>query len=443
MGKANPKNINDFSKIAEFLRCLTYGCYHKTQLSDKKLIEDKELLNGAGISERTYENYLKRISFFLPDENTLATLEQGRRTIYRFVANRNAKNELAGAYLRHSISKHDAFGYLLILQALAAAATPLKLSDIIDAIASAITSVDGEWEADDNELPERTYQRKIADLVDWGIVTAKPGKRYALTPSPFAGLTDAERAELTLAICAHRELALLSVPGYQLIRHEPDGIPLQLVNHSSARIIEDYNVYKLARAITEQRAISFSIEPVTIKSNKHNEDAAATKDQSDKKQKLCLPHKICIDTIRGRNYLVATDLRHNSGTVTYRLERINNLTLLDDKSMEEINGTIAATLAKPARTRTAAPLVLQARVMTSTEHDSLAAELLDRFPRAQLRDVEPDILEAEIVIEDKQTLIPYLRTLTPPVRIVSPEHQSKQDRLEKDVKEALRNYGQR
>lgn len=425
MAKNNTKNINDFSKIAEFLRCLTYGCYHKTQLSNKKLIEDKELLKGAGIAEGTYANYLDRISFSLHDKSMLASHQQGRRAINRFVANRSAKNELANAYLSHSFLVNDAYYYIQILQILGASNRPLKYGDILGQFTRIRSDNPLRWQNDDDDDKpkdiERMLQRKIDDLVSLGVINRKTA-HYTLTPSPFAELTAAERDELTRAICAHRELALLSVPGYQLICREPENIPLQLVNHSSARIIEDYNVYKLARAITERRAIRFSTEG---------------------KEQIALPHKIRIDTILGRNYLIATDLLRKSGTIPYRLERINNLTLLDDTAMAEIKGTITSILApKPRAHKAAPPLVLQARYVTRAELDSLTTELLDRFPAATLRDAGLDTLEAAIVTDDALALVPYLRTMSPPVRIVSPAHSSIQERLDKDVKEALRNYGE-
>lgn len=399
------KYIASYETLRDFLGYLCDGCYQKEQLA--KL---------ADISARSYEDGLARTQFLLPAEH-LITHRACHSHIHAIPGSRyrTAYNALALSYRAHGLTPTAAFYYVTLLQLLAAG-PPQRERELLARLVQRTAERPPALPVD---LSPRTLHRYLTRLVELGVIERLPDRnryRYQLAPAILTDLSPGEEREVLLAIAAYREMALTSVPGYQLAG--ATSAPLQLRHSAISRILADETVGLITCAIMEGYSVTLRYRGKSI---------------------TVRPLRIRTDMRRARSYFLALPLgAATSGEPqTYRLDRIKNIQLgAPLPAVASARMTASTATKKP-------PLVIAATVTDDAERDALRYHIAERYPEATISEEElggSTILCAAIDAADPLALIPWLRTLEPPVAIVSPAHRELQTRLLTDAEEALAHY---
>lgn len=399
------KYIASYETLRELLGYLCDGCYQKEQLAEI-----------ADISPRSYEDGLARTRFFLPAEH-LITHRACRSNIHAIPGSRyrTAYNALALSYRAHGLTPTAAFYYVTLLQLLAAG-TPQRERELLARLVQRTAERPPALPVD---LAPRTLHRYLTRLVSLGVVERLADRnryRYQLAPAIIADLAPDEEREVSLAIAAYREMALTSVPGYQLAGAA--SAPLQLRHSAISRILADETVHLIACAIMEGYSVTL----------RYRGDSLTLR-----------PLRIRTDMRRARSYLVAQPLGASGQPQTYRLDRIRDIAL----GAPLPAGNSAAAIPSTAP-RKIPPLVIAATITEAAGREALIYHITERYPAAAISEERAadgrTILRAAIDTPDPLALIPWLRTIEPPVAIVSPEHAELQTRLLTDAEEALAHY---
>ena len=405
------KTINKFNQSHEslrrFLRLISYGCYHRM------------LFNRHGIKQRTYDDELRQMRFFIPKDCVIESRQAGHTHVsFRGSPYTQPQNFLFNSFLLKSFLPDVCLHTILILQITAKSGQPMTLSEIMDEAELAISEHDPDYINGNADLVQ-LIRRRINELVEVGLLTTCGKGRsttYQASLQPLDGLSSDEAQILLSAVNFYKNVALISVPGCLLALNLLELFPalsactsfFQFKNNNFTRILDDEIVLAIIEAINSQKALSIG-----------------RKDKADLK---ILPSSISTDYFYNRQYLVGHKIisPSKSEPVSLRIDMITKAVPAEASPVPA-----AASRNKLVEVR------IRATYTTPAERAQREKELMSQG--AQLTGEETNAFLCSICTPDPLHLYPWLCSLQPWAEIL-PGPDGLRQRLEKDLQEMLANY---
>lgn len=401
-GKFN-KYITDYEKLRNFLRNISYGCFHR-----------QYLVNKLGYNKRKYDNYWSQARSFLPMQRLIDRTHR-RRKYHSLRGDRyyGAYNHLSKSFHITAVSPNFAFVNIAVLQILNAATKPLTINEIIDAICSPNTMVSHEY----FNAVSSSLNRALKKMEENGLIIGEKQHRvltYKLSPNPLLKLNTLELKMLRNAMTFYRNDALLSFPFYYLEEtictignfNLPKRRPFaQFTRTPLVNILDELNAAFILDCINDDKALQFI----------YNENTVTAQ-----------PMKIVRNYYTGHQYMMAYDTSSRPIHQRYRLDKMSYL-----KSMPKSN--IPAPPPQPL-----SQLALLLHTTDEQDLQRLKHKILLQYDKAIFTKGEPVMVK--IKMADTLQALPWLRTLHPQVEIVKPSWL--RERIIQDLKEVMANYEQ-
>ena len=399
-GKFN-NYITDYDKLRDFLRYISYGCYHKQYLAKK-----------LGYSDRKYDNIWSQVRSFLPNDRLLdRTLHRRKYHGLRGDSYYSSHNYLAKSYHMKALTPMSTFIDIAVMQALASADKPQSVKEICDIITENINSDDNSSKA---YLTASQMYKYLQNMTQRGITTMTKVNRtyvYSLSPNPLTAMTRAELNILRNAICFYRNTAPFSFPFYYL----EETIRLTGKLEAKKRSYSQFKHTRLVTILDELTAmfILYCIENNLALSFKYN-----------KKNVTAIPVKLVNNYYTRHQYLVAFDTSKRPIHQKFRLDKITNIkSCQTDKHPMPIQEKISK-------------VVLKLHTKTPDELQDIIKKIHSIHPEAEISSDE--FCYVTIYTEDTLQLFPWIRTLHPYAEIIEPSGLRK--RMIQDLQEVLANY---
>ena len=416
-----PRYASRYESLRPFLHFFMRGCWHKSQFK----------------SARSYDNGLSRARLFLPKDAFLES-RKGRKMYFTLRGDPylGCKNFLAASYYMKSMPLITIFYTVVLLQILGRG-VPLSLaqimgheanygvfSDLLQAkranmLRSNKTDEKGEEETSFS-FNEAQLHDALKHLQEIGIVEQtrerKGGIRYKLRKSPLAELAWSEVQELLFAIGFYKNVAAVSVIGYQIEselqnlypKNKVSFVPAQFKNIAFDRILDDEILHTALEALRTGKALRF---------------------QYHEKERIVFPLRVITDfSGGGRQYLAARTAEHPDISF-FRLEQMSEASVEDGEPPTE----------PPSE-----PKILRLTVrfpLDGGNRDTLREHILDECSHAMILAEEEDALLVAIDSPNPRRYLPWLRTFLPRVEILESTENNLREVLREDIKEALANYG--
>lgn len=397
MSKSSTKFKNKFSKshenLRKFLKLVAHGCY------------SRNLFAQYSITPRTYDDFLRQLRFFIPEENLQITRQDGC-TYFSFGANleRGLNNYLHASFLLKTLLPEHCLHWILILQQLNRAAAPMQFPELSEALYKAVPDV--------SEVEPELLRRRVNELVDAGLVlrTAQGQKFFfELLRNPLGALSEEESAALINAVQFYRNCALLEVPGYflreslkEIYRADDAEEIFRLKNNNLARILDDEILFQAIRALSGGKKIQIEREG--------------------KPPSKFSPAVVETDYIYNRQYLVGTI---GAEPFKLRVDKILKLKILNESAEPFVSGR------KKLRE-------IRLRVtFSSPQERSLREKILREHLNYEVAEEGAGFFVCKILVGDPLQYYPELWKFQPWAEIL---HGELRERMKNDVEEALKNY---
>ena len=406
MSKKAPRYASRYESLRPFLRFLAWGCWHKT-----------EFAGISGKSARSYEDGLARARVFLP-KDAFIEIKKGRKSYItlRGDAYYGCNNFLVNSYRMKSLPPLAAFYTVLVLQILGRAGKPLTFG----AFWGLRCVMEGEYPAilSEGELNDSYLHDTLESLRESGYIEMRRENgdfNYRLRENPLAYLSRAELSALLAAIGFYKNIAAVSVVGYQLeavlqslyALETMPAVPAQFRNIAFDRVLDDEILHAALEALRLKKALRFRYR---------------------EKERLVFPLRVITDFASGgRQYLEARE-KDAPFVSTYRLDRITDVSLEDAKPPVE-------PLEPPAPVR----LVVRFH-LADGDRNALRARILERSPHISVLSEENDALTCAIDDPEPLRFFPWLRGFLPRAEILAGA-DGLRERMRDNIKEALQNYG--
>ena len=328
---------------------------------------------------------------------------------------KSSYNYLVNTYFIKSLP-NNAFYYILILQILSEGDS-LLINEIADAIYE---------ENEDKQLDISTsaIYRALCELTDSGLLQTTRVKNkiyYQLADNILDQLTAKELQELYNAVSFFTNVSLLSVPGYylantisQYLESQGTACPekkslwqYRFCNYS--KIVDDEVIYIILQAIEHKQALNISYD-------------------KNRKSILLVPEALSTDYPYGRTYL------HTTEHETYKVENITTIQIIDNY------GQITQKAKKPAAKKLDLIFTFKA---TDDEREivDIKTRLQQEASWMHCTELDKEHYRYTATVQDAFSFIPWIRSFHKYVSLGSETDTAIKERLEKDKREALQNYG--
>ena len=399
------KTIKLYERCRNFIRSITIYSYRSRQ-------DYKEI----GIKERTYDDF-KRIILDCIDQGFIEENFNGKEKHIRFNADmyKSSYNYLVNTYFIKSLP-NNAFYYILILQILSEGDS-LLINEIEDAIYQG---------NDDKQLDISTsaLYRALCELTESGLLQTTREKNkiyYQLADNILDQLTAKELQELYTAVSFFTNVSLLSVPGYylantisQYLESQGTACPeknslwqYRFCNYS--KIVDDEVIYIILQALENKKALRISYG-------------------KNRKSIPLVPEALSTDYPYGRTYL------HTTEHATYKVENITKIQTIDKL------GQIPRKAKKPAAKKLDLIFTFKAtddeREVTAIKH-----RLQNEAAWMHCTELDKEHYHYTATVQDAFSFIPWIRSFHKYVSLGCETDTAIKERLEKDKREALQNYG--
>ena len=398
MDKSSTKFANKFNRshenLRKFLKLVAHGCY------------SRNLFAQYSITPRTYDDFLRQLRFFIPEENLQVTLH-ARNAYFTFTDNleRGSNNYLHASFLLKSLLPEHCLYFILILQWLNREKKPMQFQEILMAL-------DGIEYASDILKSESYFRNRLEELIDAGLVrrTAQGQKFFfELLQNPLGSLSAEESAALINAVKFYRNCALLEVPGYflreslkEIYRADAAEEIFRLKNNNLARILDDEILFQAIQAINDGKKICVEREgssPVRFS-----------------------PAAVETDYIYNRQYLAGTT---GGEPLKLRVDKILKLKVLNEPAEPFVSGR------KKLRE-------IRLRVTFSNSQErALREKILREHLNYEIAEEGVGFFVCKIFVVDPLQYYPELWKFQPWAEIL---HSKLRERINNDVEEALKNY---
>ena len=423
--KTAPKMFNHYikhynTKMIRFLHCISEGCYHR------------QLFQKFEINARTYDDYLHRLHFCLP-EHHLTRTRNGHKTMTHFVGNlyHGPDNYLLHTFYLKAITINRCFHAISILQLMAESPSEqLSINDFAKAISDCL--LDAKYNADlghslafDPDSAEdymKSIRQTLDELCRQGLVKKirqNSAYRYQLAENPLQDLSPDEARQLYLAITFYKNVALLSAPGSWLAdtlqQLFPDCVPdmpaCQFKNNVPIRMLTEPRIYDLLNHLNRQHLLR------------------------QENTRISLPLYFETDYTYNQQYLV---VNNGKALERWRLDNQKEITCPKASPQKPISPQ------PPTAPDKKGLLQLRFFPKSASHQRNLCQMLRKRQPDVTIQE-RPDGIgfDASFLINDWLNYLPWLRSLHPYVEILdSPDKniQKLRQRMKKDIEEVLNNY---
>lgn len=401
-----PRYASRYESLRPFLRFLAWGCWHKTEFAEI-----------SGKSARSYEDGLARARLFLP-KNAFIETKKGRRSYItlRGDAYYGCDNFLVNSYRMKALPPLAAFYTVLVLQILGKEGRPLTF----DGFWGTDGVIEGEYPAilPDGDLNDSYLHDTLESLRDSGYIEMRRENgevNYRLRKNPLADLTKDELSALLAAVGFYKNVAAVSVVGYQLeaalqnlyaIDQLP-SVPAQFRSIAFDRVLDDEILHAALEALRLGKALRFLYR---------------------EKERLAFPLRVVTDFASGgRQYLEARE-KGASIVFSYRLDRITDISLTEDEPP-----------ADPPKTPPPVRFVVSFH-LADGDREALRARILKRSPHISVVSEEEDALLCAVEDAEPLRFFPWLRGFQPRAEILDGP-DGLRARMRDNIKEALQNYG--
>lgn len=393
--------ITDYDKLRDFLRHISYGCYHKQYLAKK-----------LGYTDRKYDNLWSQVRSTLPEDRLLnRTLHRRKYHGLRGDAYYSSRNYLAKTYHIKSLTPVSTFIDIAIMQVLASTGTPQTAKEICELLADNVNPDDTSSSA---YLEVSQIYKYLQSMTERGLITTAKSERtyiFALSPNPFTAMTRAELNILRNVICFYRNTAPFSFPFYYL---EETIRLVGKLDHTK----RSYSQFKNTRLVTilDELTAMFILDCM--------ENNLALQFTYNKKRVTALPVKLVTNHYTKHQYLIAFDTDKRPIHQQFRLDKITNIKSCE---IDKHPAPVQKNLAK---------VVLKLHTETADELQNLIKRIQLRHPDAEIN--ADDACCVTIYTTDTLQLFPWIRTLHPYAEIMAPTGLRK--RMIQDLQEVLTNY---
>lgn len=389
-----PNKFNSsHEKLRKFLKLVAQGCY------------SRNLFAQYSITPRTYDDFLRQLRFFIPEENLQVTLHE-RNAYFTFADNleRGSNNYLHASFLLKTLLPEHCLHWILILQLLSREGKPLQVPDISKKFYEAVE--------DAVEVEPEKLRRRVNELADAGLVRRTlNGQKifFSLLSNPLGELSEEETAALISAVQFYRNCAMLEVPGYFLreslkeIYHAGNAEEIfRLKNNNLARILDDEILFQSIRALSGGKKIQIEREG--------------------KPPSKFSPAAVETDYIYNRQYLVGNSSKE---MLKLRVDKILGLKILDEPAEPFVKGR--------ERLRE-----IRLRVTFSNAQERSSREkILREHLNYEVAEEGAGFFVCKILVGDPLQYYPELWKFQPWAEIL---HGELRERMKLDVEEALKNY---
>ena len=419
-----------YNQLREFLRLLSYGCYHKTYIT-----------KALSISPAAYDKYLSEIKQIIPLER-IQEEGYGHRVIHALKGDTyyGFDNYLHQLFESSSIQPQKLFLMLCILQLLGKASSPLSSIELSEEIEAALCALSGDtkidliWlqkDADDdyyysNLDPKRKSLRRVLGyLVKEGVLTEgkkdNRTKLYRLADNPLQDLSNDEAHSLLYALSWYCATANFSVPGFfltevlRLTLGLAEERPVaQFKNIDLAKILEDEDVLTILSAIQKKEYISCAVN---------------------RKKTTILPLKIITNYNKRRRYLVGLEKRAGKTSTQYNELRILRLDTLENilpgrQCRSKKNSTV---------TNKTVSVTMKLRGESPQHLLSLLGQISNHFHAVTIAIDSETSCRCTIKVLDPQSIVPWALSFGSSINVLHPVVQK---RIKAHIKEALARYEQ-
>ena len=419
--------IGSIDKLRSFIQLAAYGCYSRTQM--------KKRLQRPGM----YDKRLEILKFILSSDYWKYRCEKKVRHFFFYNDTYHTLNNyLYPIFSLRSIDIQRVLCTFIILHILQSHPQGLTQADIIkkanDALVIFCKNISPQYTGKTGKtLPgeEKVYelldefdnkegfpwnsqlQRRIHDLEDYGYIQKNEKKRYTIKRNPLTVLSADEKLQLSYAVSFYSAITPISLPGYDLLKllrrnQEKMQQKYQVRNTNPITIINSPLLFMLRTAIVSQKNISFSYN-------------------AKRKEWTGLPLKLQFDRYQRSYVLVAVE----NNIKRFKISQITDLKIRDKKTA----------YIPPKCRQSTAQIHLQLLYASPQEHEQLIFKIHSRFPQAEEYDITPSGSQCTLTTPDVLSLVPWLRTLHPQIKILSDNKGNKTiTRIKEDVQEALNNY---
>ena len=401
-----PKAINKFNRshagLRKFLRLVSYGCYHRT------------LFARHDITPRSYDDLLRQIRFFIPEQNLQVTRHE-KCSYFTFVGDfrHGTKNYFYASFLLKTLLPEHCLQKIILLQVLTCGKF-LPTPEILDRAAT--MEADYKPERLEADL-EQSLRRRLNELTESGLllkVERSSKILYGTIPNPLAELSAGEMKILYTALKFCRNVLPVGTAGYFLCdslkslcgMSEPVREIFQFRNNNFARILDDDILLTIIAAFRQRKKLLVKREknlPLTV-----------------------TPLAVETDFLCGRQYLVA--LKENE-LMRLRIEKITSVSLCVEESEK-----FSSSRQKLREVRL--------RVKFGNENERrLREKLLAEELPVKIVDETAGEFTCAIEVPDPLQIYPLLWKFQPWAEILAGANGLR-ERMHHDAEEALKNYAE-
>lgn len=415
-----------YNQLREFLRLLSYGCYHKTYIT-----------KALSISPAAYDKYLSEAKQILPLER-IHEEGYGHKVIHALKGDTyyGFDNYLHQLFESSSIQPQKLFLMLCIFQLLGKASSPLSTIELSEEIEAALgnlpenAEIDSSWlltDADENSYGggRKTLRRLLNSLAEEGVLAeGKKDKRtkvYKLADNPLQDLSDDEAHTLLYALTWYCTTATFSVPGFFLTEvlrltydFDKERPVAQFKNIDLAGILEDEDVLTILSAIQKKEYISCKVN---------------------RKKTTILPLKIVTNYNKRRRYLVGLEKRMGKTATQYKELRAFRLDTLENI----LPGKLCRSKKIPTVTQKNVPVTMELRSETPQHLLSLLGQISNHFHAVTIAVDSETSCRCTIKVLDPQSIVPWALSFGSNIKVLHPVVQK---RIKAHIKEALARYEQ-
>lgn len=402
------KTINKFSQshknLRKFLRLVSYGCYHRN------LFERHE------ITPRSYDDFLRQMRFFIPQENIQVT-RHDKRAYFSFVGNfrDDWENYLYASFLLKTILPEHCLYFTTILQTLEREKKSISLQELTEKVGDAILDYRPQMLETDADLSQQ-IRRRLNELAEAGILRRELKNNkffFSKIENPLKDFSAKEIEILSAAVNFYKNFSMIETAGYFLrdslknFYSAPD-LPKMFwfKNNNFVRILDDDILLTVANALRLKKKISVKRE---------NKPAITV-----------TPLAIETDFLYSRQYISAL---HKKEFLRLRADKIIEVSILKEDA--ETVGTLKKKLRE---------IKLRVHFQDLAEREAREKILQEEFD-TEIFDEGENFFICAIKAEDPLQFYPKLWQFQTWAEIL-PGADGLRERMKKDVEEALKNYAE-